>query len=479
LEDEETELAKVKKAHEALMLAKSDRKAAATQELETATTEKDDAVMQVGEATKALENESVVLTDSQQYLKTMTETCELKAREWDQRSSTREGELAALTKALDILKGEVQGKDESANQRALLNQSHMVLKKAQSTQSFEEDSLSFAQLKLATMIRQTKTQSRAKVVAGLKSSAKKMGSQSLFEFADRLKAGPFDKVKKLIAQLIERLLEESAAEATHKGWCDSELMKARKQRDYAHADSEKLNTQLEKNEANRDECQANVDRLTDELQELNDSLEQATNDRNAEKEQNQTTLRDAKDGLEATKMALKILKDFYKGEHGVGGANTASVSFVQDPRHDMPEVHSGPYQGNQAGADGILGTLAVIVSDFERTVSDTNAAEKAAHRAFVKFSRESKVSIMGAETEKKNNENVVTKMKNAIKTGMADLKSAVELMDMAVKQIEELKPACIDTGMSYEERVAKREEEIEALKTALCQLDPEGVEADC
>ena len=29
---------------------------------------------------------------------------------------------------------------------------------------------------------------------------------------------------------------------------------------------------------------------------------------------------------------------------------------------------------------------------------------------------------------------------------------------------KELQPACVDTGMSYEERVAKREQEMEALK---------------
>lgn len=38
---------------------------------------------------------------------------------------------------------------------------------------------------------------------------------------------------------------------------------------------------------------------------------------------------------------------------------------------------------------------------------------------------------------------------------------------------------CIDTGMSYEERVEKREEEIEALHKALCILDTDGVEAEC
>jgi len=483
LSDEEHELAKVKKAHEALMKAKSDRVAAASDALEQATTEKDDAVKQVGEASKALAEESVTLADAQTYLKTMTETCELKAREWDQRSGTRAGELAALTKALEIMEGTVSEKDAAANKRAFLNQSGMVLKRPVSSASFEDDSMSFVQVRsmqrVASLVRSTNSGKRERVIAGLQSFSKKSKDAALFHFANRLKEGPFDKVKKLIAQLIERLLEESANEASHKGWCDSELAKARKARGYAHEKSEKLNAELEANEATRDKNQADVERLTDELAELNENLEEANTIRADEKATNLQTIKDGSEGSKAVKQALKILKDFYKGEHGVGGANTASVSFIQDPRHDMPEVHSGPYQGNQGQSDGILGMLQVIATDFDRTVSDTKTAEKEAHRAHVKFSRESKVSIMSAETEKKNKENVVIKMKNAITQGMDDLKSEVELMDTAVKAIEELKPACIDTGMSYEERKQKREEEIDALKTALCQLDPDGVEADC
>jgi len=61
----------------------------------------------------------------------------------------------------------------------------------------------------------------------------------------------------------------------------------------------------------------------------------------------------------------------------------------------------------------------------------------------------------------------------------SDLEDAQKLLDDALKAIEELKPACIDTGMSYEERVAAREKEIEALKKALCILDTEGVEDGC
>ena len=41
-----------------------------------------------------------------------------------------------------------------------------------------------------------------------------------------------------------------------------------------------------------------------------------------------------------------------------------------------------------------------------------------------------------------------------------------KMLDDTLKELEDLKPTCVDTGMSYEERVQKREEEIDALKKA-------------
>jgi hypothetical protein len=54
---------------------------------------------------------------------------------------------------------------------------------------------------------------------------------------------------------------------------------------------------------------------------------------------------------------------------------------------------------------------------------------------------------------------------------LMDLQQNQKLMDSALEALEKLRPACIDTGMSYEERVERREAEIEALKQALCVLD--------
>merc|ERR1719326_2043818 len=47
------------------------------------------------------------LHDDNKYLKDLTAQCEVKAKEWDQRSTMRAGELKALKTAIDIVGGSV------------------------------------------------------------------------------------------------------------------------------------------------------------------------------------------------------------------------------------------------------------------------------------------------------------------------------------------------------------------------------------
>merc|ERR550539_1258450 len=58
------------------------------------------------------------LKDDQLYMKDLTELCEERAKDYDQRSAMRKEELEALTKALAVLTGVVAEKDQEANQRA-------------------------------------------------------------------------------------------------------------------------------------------------------------------------------------------------------------------------------------------------------------------------------------------------------------------------------------------------------------------------
>ena len=60
--------------------------------------------------------------------------------------------------------------------------------------------------------------------------------------------------------------------------------------------------------------------------------------------------------------------------------------------------HLGAYNGKQTQANGILGMLETIASDFERTQAQTEAAEQKAHREFIEYDRETKASISTKDT---------------------------------------------------------------------------------
>merc|ERR1719387_1655008 len=58
-----------------------------------------------------------VLTDDQQYIKDLTAKCELKSKEWDQRSQMRQDELTAISTAISIVSGKVKEKTTSKTVR--------------------------------------------------------------------------------------------------------------------------------------------------------------------------------------------------------------------------------------------------------------------------------------------------------------------------------------------------------------------------
>merc|ERR1719231_33820 len=59
----------------------------------------------------------------------------------------------------------------------------------------------------------------------------------------------------------------------------------------------------------------------------------------------------------------------------------------------------------------------------------------------------------------------------------ASLDRETQILQKAISELIELLPVCVDTGMTYEERVALREEEIEGLKKALCVLQNYNTDA--
>merc|ERR1719456_614773 len=296
----------------------------------------------------------------------------------------------------------------------------------------------------------------------IREKSMKLKSPVLSSLAMKMAADPFVKVKKLIQELIEKMVTEAADEATQKGWCDTEQGKARSSRDTEHTKVNKINAEVEKMEATRDLLSDEIDALAKELGELNTALTTTTELRANEKEENMDTLTKAGEGLDAVTEAIGILASFYKGA-AKGAVSLLQVSPVDEAAGSQGTA-DGAYQGNQAASGGIIGMMEVIKSDFERTIKTTKDQEYEAARGFAEFDTTTKASISSKEASKGLKEADKSNTEAAITQGMADLKEHMTLLDDSMKQLEELNGSCVDTGMSYADRVAKREEEIEALK---------------
>merc|ERR1719428_1103185 len=488
------EEAQAKKDFNQLLKTKTSEKTTAEEAKAEASEAKDGFLATLAEKTDAMIEEEAKLKDDKLYMKDLTAQCELKAREWDQQSSMRSSEVTALTKALDIITAKVQGNDASANKRALLQVGKAApVQKASSGADAHVDvadadigSLSFLRVgsprqqmsflaKKAAVGANDPQDRRDRALRTLATRSQQLKSPILAALAMKAAADPFLKVKKLIQELIEKLVTEAAEEATKKGWCDTEMGKAESDRNNNMDTVIKLNAKLSGLEATKASLEEEIATLTTEIAELNDALTKTTKARAAEKAENMQTLDEAKEGLAATKDAYDVLASFYKS---AGKAKVALVQVEASPVQ-APGTTGGAYKGNQGKAGGILAMLEVIISDFERTIKVTTKNEKEASKEFTKFERTTKASIASKETSKSTAEFDLKDTEMLITENMDDLEKHQKMLDDALKTLEDLKPACVDTGMSYADRVQKRRDEIDALKEALCQLDAEGVEDEC
>merc|ERR1719169_307302 len=145
----------------------------------------------------------------------------------------------------------------------------------------------------------------------LTNESRRLHSRSLGLLAEKVAADPFAKVKKLIDEMITRLLEEANADAEKKGFCDKELETNKITRDKLTAEIDELDAAIEEGKATIMKLTDDIAKLTKEVAELDAAMQEATSLREAEKEKNAATIADAKAAQDAVQAATAVLKDFY------------------------------------------------------------------------------------------------------------------------------------------------------------------------
>merc|ERR1719327_1474739 len=374
------------------------------------------------------------------YLSALDAQCSQKSSDFESRQEVRDEELEAIDKAIEIVASpELAGAAEK-----------------NLTPGGSAFSLALRGGAVAPVQRQ--------VAAFIESRASKLNSRVLSMLAIKIGENPFAKVKKMIDEMITKLIEQANEEATHKGWCDTEMAKNTQTRE---TKTDEINTLT----AKADKLSSAITRVAQEIADLQTAITEidaavakAVSVRAAETKKNKETVEDSQKAQAAVTAALNVLKDFY-------AKAAQATAFVQtkhkQPEIDAPKTFEGSYTGMGDSTGGVVGLLEVIGSDFARLEAETNTAEDEAYKEHDRFMAESKKdkAVKTADLDHKSKSKV--QMESDLADTESDLKGTQSEMDAALVYYEKLKPSCQDATVTYDDRVSQREEEIASLKEAL------------
>merc|ERR1719453_754301 len=253
--------------------------------------------------------------------------CKQTSDEYEKNQVVRHGEIKALEEAIKIMSsGDVAGMGDKHLPASLLQTKSAMAQLRSSAQS---------------------DYTRQRVVELLQSRAQKLGSKYLALMATRAAADPFGKIKKMIKDLIVKLIEEANAEADQHAYCETEMATNKQTREIKSSEVDELTAELESQNALKEKLTTEITELSDEVAEIKKQQNEATKIRSEEKKTNTETIADAKVAQAAVEKATEVLKGFY---------DKHASAFVQDSADMSQEMKQAasldPYKGQQAGSGG-------------------------------------------------------------------------------------------------------------------------------
>jgi len=410
-----------------------------------------------------LKDVTAVRDSDQTYLTELTTTCGQKSTDFDARQKLRSDEITALERAIEILSSE----EVAGAAKKHLPGTSALLQPGQPH---------------ATMLAQLRASGRdepnlIRVAAYLNDQSSRIGSRMLSALAFRARADPFQKVKKMIEDLINKLISQAGEEATHKGWCDEQLATNENTRTSKTEQVATLKSEIETLETTISKLTKSITAKETEKGELEAAVAEKTDLRTKEESENAETVADAVKAQEAVTNAIQVLKTFFeqagKATSMLQGSRVGSIAARQEP----PPIFETAYKGLQSESTGVLGMLEVIHSDFARLEADTKSAEAASKAEYDKFMSGSAVNDEALKTDIGHMKSEKSEKEGKLTETNTNLENAEAMLKTANEYFESLKPTCINSGQTYDERKMLREDEIQALKEALRILNGEDLAA--
>merc|ERR1719502_1981064 len=387
------------------------------------------------------------LEEDETTLKTLHSDCLEKSQDFEAETKSRGEELKALASAKKIIAESTSGADTLSYGLDQVSESFLQINTVSGTGTGSE-------------LQTAQDLANFEAVRLVRDLARKTGDTALTQLATRMAqairhaktgtADPFAKVKELIKNMIETLLGDAQADASHKAYCDKELGESAEKKAEKTAKIEKLTTEIDSMSAKSAQLKEQVAKLQKELADLAKSQAEMNKIRAEEKATFTANKKEMEEGITGVKAALKILRDYYAQE---------------DKAHSSAD----------GAGEGIVGMLEVVESDFTKGLAEMTVTEQTSQADYDKETASNEISKATKEQSVKYKTKEFKGLDKAVTEAKGDKATTQEELDAILAYLGKLDPICIAKAETYGERKARREAEIAGLKEALNILSGEAV----
>lgn len=452
-----------------LVAAKEKQINALTQEIEDKTARSGDDAVKLSEMKEDLEDTQESLAEDKQFLAELEKSCATKGDEWDLRCKTRTEELLALADTIKILN------DDDALE---------LFKKTLPAPALIQ-------------IQESSKEMVNRAVAALKSAGAKDYRLDLVSLALKGRKFSFDKVLKMVDDMVVLLGEEQKTDDSKKTECEDNI-------DKTEDKHKQLNVEISDLEKASEEEKENIATLTDEIaaltkgiKDLDKQVADATDVRKEAHDDFVTTLAANNAAVELLGMAKNRMNKFYNPKmyksppkrvlseeeqitlnmggtlaptDAPGGIAGTGVTVLAQGAPPPPPETWGAYSKKSEESNGVLAMIDMIIADLEKEIQEMTGEEKNDQEEYEEMVADSaqkrasdSKSLTDKEAAKADGEANALKLKDETKAKMVENMNTMETL-------KDLHLDCDWLLQNFDVRKEARAGEVDALKKAKAVL---------
>merc|ERR1740133_211619 len=381
-----------------------------------------------------LEDTRNTLAADTAFLADLKDRCQNMDQEYEERTKTRQLEIAAVGKALAFL-----ARNEADDLFT-------------GTCNFVQGGVSI------------KSHKRSLVSKALSAAAQKFNDPRLSTLAVSARLDAFTKVKKSISDMVDKLIKEKQDEIKHKDFCIEELNNDERDTENKERDRADLEAKIEDLASQIDTLAKEIEVLKADVAELQVQMKRAGEDREKMNKEFQVTVADQRATQKLLAAALNILKGFYEKAALLQKEATEKQVAGQAP---PPGFKS--YEKN-AASGGVMGMMQGIIDDAKAMEAEAIRGEEDSQKSYEDFVKDTNTSIEAKTKDIVSKSSMKAKAEGEKVEAETERDGVMGELEQLANENADLHKSCDFTLKNFELRQTARDDEIEALKQALAMF---------